>query len=239
MAEALLGGGYGERARLVRVNGLDTEWGRDDLTTLAATGPEAILVPKVDRAEDVAEVARLLDAIPGAEATTIWAMMETPTGILNAAEIAQAPRMAGFVLGTNDLAKDLRCRPDPERSALTTSLQLCLLAARAAGIVCIDGVYNAFKDDEGLTRECQQGLAFGFDGKSLIHPAQLDITNQIFAPSEADITLARRQIEAFEAAMAAGQGVAVLDGRIVENLHVATAREILAKSEAITRMGVA
>jgi (3S)-malyl-CoA thioesterase len=232
LAKTLAEGGYGRRARIVRINGMDTPWGAEDLAVLAAVGPDAILLPKVGSAEDVAAVAARLDAIPAAKDTRIWAMMETPIGILNAAEIARAPRMAGFVMGTNDLAKDLGSRT---RAAMTMALQHCLMAARAAGIICVDGVYNAFKDEEGLAAECAEGRDFGFDGKTLIHPAQVAIANAAFAPSEAEIDLARRQIAAYDAARAAGQGVAVVDGKIVENLHVDTARATLAKAEAIAQ----
>lgn len=233
LAERLAQGGYGRRALIVRINGMDTPWGADDLEAIAAIGPEAILLPKVGSAADVAAVAARLDAIPAARDTRLWAMMETPLAVLNAAEIARAPRMAGFVMGTNDLAKDLGSRT---RGAMTMALQHCLLAARAAGIVCVDGVYNAFKDEEGLARECAEGRDFGFDGKTLIHPAQLPIANGAFAPSQAEIDLARRQIAAYDEALAQGQGVAVVDGRIVENLHVATAQATLAKAEAIAAM---
>ena len=232
LAKTLAEGGYGRRARIVRINGMDTPWGAEDLAVLAAVGPDAILLPKVGSAEDVAAVAARLDAIPAAKDTLIWAMMETPIGILNAAQIARAPRMAGFVMGTNDLAKDLGSRT---RGAMTMALQHCLMAARAAGIICVDGVYNAFKDEEGLAIECAEGRDFGFDGKTLIHPAQVAIANAAFAPSEAEIDRARRQIAAYDAARAAGQGVAVVDGKIVENLHVDTARATLAKAEAIAQ----
>ena len=160
-------------------------------------------------------------------------MIESPEGVLNAAEIARAPRMAGFVLGTNDLVKDLGATPDSERSQIQTALQMSLLAARGAEIIAIDGVYNAFRDEEGLVRECAQGRALGFHGKSLIHPSQVAPTNTAFSPTDDEVDLARRQIDAFEAAEAKGQGVAVLDGKIVENLHVATARQILAIDSAI------
>ncbi len=233
LAETLATAGYGSRRRIVRINGFDTEWGADDLATLAAVGPDAILLPKVNQASDIEALSGLMDAIPQAAHTTIWAMMETPHGILNALDIAAAPRMEGFVLGTNDLAKDLGSSGRP---AMLTSLQLCLLAARAEGLICVDGVYNAFKDDDGLTAECTEGRAMGFDGKTLIHPAQIAITNSIYAPSEEDIALSRRQIEAFEEAAAAGQGVAVVDGKIVENLHVETAKRVLAKAEAIASL---
>ena len=228
VAEALRAGGYGPRQRIVRVNGADTPWGADDLAAVAALAPDAILLPKVGSPEDVAAAARHL-----AGETRIWAMMETPAGILNAAAIAGAPRMGGLVLGTNDLAKDLGCRDRPDRLPLMTALQSCLLAARAAGIPCIDGVFNAFRDEEGLRAECEQGRDLGMDGKTLIHPAQVPVANAVFGPGAAELDLARRQIEAFEAAVAQGQGVAVLDGRIVENLHVETARRTLARQATI------
>ena len=224
---ALAGGGYGSRLRIVRINGLDTEWGRADAAAVAAMDCDAILLPKVNGTDDVDALAALVPDLP------IWAMMETPQGILNAPNIANHPRIAGFVLGTNDLAKDLNSRT---RAALHASLQLCVLAARAAGIVVLDGDYNAFKDEDGLRAECTEGRDMGFDGKTLIHPAQVAITNEIFGPTEEEIDLARRQIAAFEAAEAEGQGVAVVDGRIVENLHIVTARATLAKAAAIATL---
>ncbi len=236
LAQTLAAGGYGNRFQMVRINGFDTEWGAPDFDAIAAIGPQAILLPKVNSGEDVAAVAEMLDGRPGCQNTRIWAMMETAQGILNAAEIARAPRMGGFVLGTNDLAKELMCKFRADREPLLTSLQLCLLAARAAGIAAVDGVYNAFKDEEGLRAECSQGHDMGFDGKTLIHPAQVAVANEVFAPSEADIELARRQIAAFTAATAAGQGVAVVDGKIVENLHIETAEATLAKAEAIAAL---
>ncbi|MEM1100896.1 MAG: CoA ester lyase [Pseudomonadota bacterium] len=233
LAATLAEGGYGPRAQIVRINGMDTEWGADDLATIAAIGPEAMLLPKVNSAADILALAARLDTIPEAAMTRIWAMMETPQGVLNAAEIARAPRMAGMVMGTNDLAKDLGTRSTPDRAPLLAALSQCLLAARAAGIVIVDGVFNAFKDEDGLRAECAQGRDFGFDGKTLIHPAQVAIANAAFAPTDAEIDLATRQIAAFEEAEAAGQGVAVVDGRIVENLHIETARATLAKVQAI------
>ncbi|MEJ6393735.1 CoA ester lyase [Gymnodinialimonas sp. 2305UL16-5] len=236
LAAALTQGGFGPRAQIVRINGFDTEWGADDLDVIAAAAPQAVLLPKVNSAQDIADLAARLDARPDTSETQIWAMMETPLGILNAAEIAAAPRMAGFVMGTNDLAKDLNAR---NRAAMVTSLQICLLAARAHGLVCIDGVYNAFKDEDGLRAECTEGRDFGFDGKTLIHPAQLAIANAAFAPSEAEIDLARRQIDAWRDANAKGEGVAVVDGRIVENLHIVTAEATLAKADAIAALEAA
>lgn len=221
---------YGGRARIVRVNGLDTLWGREDIMAFAGARIDAILIPKVGSPADLDQVAALAPNQP------LWAMMETPLGMLNAAAIAAHPRLAGMVMGTNDLAKDLNTRFRPDRAPLLTGLGLCLLAARAFRRIIIDGVYNAFKDEAGLAAECAQGRDMGFDGKTLIHPAQLEIANAAFAPSEAEIDLAMRQIAAFEAAAAEGQGVAVVDGKIVENLHVATARQTLARAEAIAAL---
>ncbi|MDV7145199.1 CoA ester lyase [Tropicimonas sp. TH_r6] len=236
LAETLTAGGYGQRAQIVRLNGMDTDWGTDDLAAIMEIGPQAVLLPKVESGSQVEAVAARLDAHPACAETEIWAMMETPRGILNALEIASAPRMSGFVMGTNDLAKELNCRFRADRLPMQTALQTCLMAARAAGIVCIDGVYNAFKDEDGLRVECEQGRDLGMDGKTLIHPAQLAIANKAFAPSEAEVDLARRQIEAFETAEAEGQGVAVVDGKIVENLHIVTAKATLAKAEAIAAL---
>jgi len=230
LAAALRVGGYGSRAQLVRVNGMDTPWGGEDLETVMDAGPQAILLPKVGAATDVASIAARLDAHPGCAETRIWAMMETTRGVFNAAEIAQAPRMGGFVIGTNDLAAELGCETGGDRMPLMMALQTCLAAARMGGIPCVDGVFNAFKDEDGLRAECEQGRALGMDGKTLIHPAQVAICNEVFSPSQAQVDTARRQIEAFEAAEAQGQGVAVLDGKIVENLHVATARKVLARA---------
>ncbi|WP_108854915.1 HpcH/HpaI aldolase/citrate lyase family protein [Albidovulum aquaemixtae] len=223
---------YGPRARIVRVNGLDTDWGADDIAEFAGAAIDAILVPKVGAPADLDAVAGRVPDVP------LWAMMETPGGMLNAAAIAAHPRLAGMVMGTNDLGKDLGARFRPDRLPMLTSLQLCLLAAKAHGLIIVDGVYNAFKDDEGLKAECEQGRDMGFDGKTLIHPAQIEITNAAFAPSDADVELARRQIDAFEAAKRDGQGVAVVDGKIVENLHAATARQILARAEAIAERAI-
>ena len=235
LARVLTDWNFGNRARIVRINGFDTPWGFDDARAMdeaIARGAriDAILIPKVNRAADLDAVAA---AVPGAD---LWAMMETAAGMLNAAEIAAHPKLRGMVMGTNDLAKELGSRFRPDRLALQTGLGLCLLAARAHGRVIVDGVFNAFKDDEGLRADCAQGRDMGFDGKTLIHPAQLEIANAAFAPSEAELDLARRQIEAFAAAKAAGQGVAVVDGKIVENLHIVTAKALIAKAEAIAAM---
>ena len=224
---ALSEGEYGPRLRIVRINGLDTEWGPDDAAAVAAMDCDGVLLPKVNSTVDLDRLAAFIPELP------IWAMMETPAGVLNAASIAMHPRLAGLVLGTNDLAKDLNSRG---RQALMTSLQMCLLAAKAAGIIALDGVYNAFKDDDGLRAECREGRDMGFDGKTLIHPAQVAVANAAFGPTTDEIDLARRQIAAFEAAEVAGQGVAVVDGRIVESLHIVTAQATLAKADAIVRL---
>ncbi len=237
VAGAVAEGSYGSRRLLIRINGLDTRWGAEDLEAALSVRPHAILLPKVARARDVAVIADTLSAADPRHPTELWAMIETPQGVLNAAEIARAPRMAGFVMGTNDLVKDLRCRNRADRLPLMGALSHCLLAARAAGIVCLDGVYNAFRDEAGLRSECEQGRDLGFDGKTLIHPAQLAIANDVFAPTEEELATARAQVEAYEAARARGEGVAVLNGQIVENLHVETARQTLAKAQAIADMG--
>jgi (3S)-malyl-CoA thioesterase len=230
LAEALSAGGYGNRMRIVRINGLTTDWGKADAEAVRDMDCDAILLPKVESAAQVQALADITGDLP------IWAMMETPRGMLAALEIAEHPMMQGFVMGTNDLAKELQTRFRPDRLPMQAGLGLCLLAAKAAGIVIVDGVYNAFKDTEGLQAECEQGRDMGFDGKTLIHPAQVEVANTSFAPTEAEIDLSRRQIEAFEQAERDGSGVAVVDGKIVENLHVETAREILAKADAIAEL---
>ena len=225
---------YAPRYRIVRINGFDTEWGRADAAAFAGhAGADAVLVPKVNGPADLDAVAA------GTGAKPLWAMMETAAGMLNAAAIAGHGRLEGMVMGTNDLAKELGSRFRADRLPLQAGLGLCLLAARAHGRVIVDGVYNAFKDEAGLAAECAQGRDMGFDGKTLIHPAQVEICNAAFAPSAEEVDLAERQIAAFNAAQAQGQGVAVLDGRIVENLHVVTAQAVLAKAAAIDAQRIA
>lgn len=230
LAEALSQGGYGHRVRIVRINGLDTQWGEADAKAAAAMDCNAVLLPKVETVGQLDALSVLIGDKP------IWAMMETPKGILNAAAIAAHPKVSGFVMGTNDLAKELQTRFRADRLPMLAGLGQCLLAAKAESIVIVDGVYNAFKDVDGLRNECEQGRDMGFDGKTLIHPAQIDVANTAFAPSAAEIDLAQRQISAFEETEARGQGVAVVDGRIVENLHVVSAREILSKADAIAEL---
>ncbi|WP_299921077.1 CoA ester lyase [uncultured Pelagimonas sp.] len=227
--KAALTQSYGNRTRIVRVNGLDTEWGADDARAVNDMDCDAILLPKVESAAQLDELAKLCDK-------PIWSMMETPRGMLNAAEIGAHPKMVGMVMGTNDLAKELNSRFRADRLPMMPGLGLCLLAAKATDCIIVDGVYNAFKDADGLKDECDQGRDMGMDGKTLIHPAQVDVANAAFAPSDAEIDLARRQIEAFTTAEAEGQGVAVVDGKIVENLHVETAKKTLAKADAIAAL---
>jgi len=221
---------YGSRLCIVRVNALDTPWGRDDIAAFADARIDALLVTKVNRGADLDTVGTIAPALP------IWAMMETAVGMLNAAEIAAHPRLTGMVMGTNDLGKELGARFRGDRLPLQTGIGLCMLAARAHGRLILDGVYNAFKDDEGLRAECEQGRDMGFDGKTLIHPAQLAIANTCFAPTAEEVDLAQRQIAAFEIAMAQGQGVAVVDGKLVEILHIVMARQTLAKARAIAAL---
>lgn len=229
--EAVSAGGFGHRKVIIRINALDTEWGADDLAMADEAAPHAILLPKINAASDIQDVETRVTG-----QARLWAMMETPLAMLNALTISAAsPRLEAFVLGTNDLLKDINGEALPDRAPLATGLGLCLLAAKASGLICIDGVYNAFRDDDGLQRECEQGRAMGFDGKTLIHPAQIAITNAAFSPDADAIALAKAQVAAFDEAMQRGEGVGVLDGKIIENLHAETARQILAKAEAIAK----
>ncbi len=228
-----LGADYGGRARIVRVNGLGTDWVEGDLAAFGGhPGVDAVLVPKVGSAAD-------LDAIAGRVKVPLWAMLETPKGCLNAGAIAAHPRLEGMVMGTNDLAKELGARFRADRLPLMAGLGACVLAARAEGKVIVDGVFNAFKDEVGLRAECEQGRDMGFDGKTLIHPAQLAVANEVFAPSDEEVALARRMIAAYAEARARGEGVAVVDGKIVENLHVASAEALIGKAEAIAAQSFA
>ncbi len=236
VCEAVRERAFGQREVVIRINGLDTPWGADDLRAAAQAGPDAILAPKVGSLGQTTELAARMDAAGAPDACALWAMMETPLGMLNAARIAEHPRMACFVMGTNDLVKDLRAEHTPMRLPVVTALGLCMLAARAHGLAALDGVYNAFRDAEGFRAACVQGREMGFDGKTLVHPDQLAICNEVFAPSEDALRLARSYVAAFEEATAAGQGVAVVDGRIVENLHVENARRLLAEAEAIAAL---
>jgi citrate lyase subunit beta / citryl-CoA lyase len=229
VAAAVGQGGYGRRELVLRVNALDTEWGADDLKAASAMRLDAVLLPKVESAERVRGTVSALD-MGGAPANmAIWCMIETPTGVLAAAEIAAAhPRVAVLVVGTSDLTKDLQARHMPDRMPLLTSLQLVLLAARAHGLAALDGVHLDLADEAGFAAVCAQGRALGFDGKTLVHPTQIAPANAAFGPSEDEVAQARKIIAAHEAALADGKGIVVVDGRLVENLHVEAAQRIVA-----------
>ena len=234
IAAALAEGGYGKREILVRVNALDAPWGREDLSDLASCGADGILLPKVESADAVRKALSILDAAGGPADLAIWCMIETPMGVLHAEEIAAAsPRMAGFVMGTSDLAKELHCLHTPQRLPFMTSLNHVILVARAYGLAALDGVHLDLSDDEGFTQNCRQGLELGFDGKTLIHPKTIDQANETFGPSDQEVEYSRQIIAAFEEAQSEGKGVVVLDGKLVENLHVENARRILTLAQMI------
>ncbi len=234
---AATSGEYGGREVTIRVNGLDTQWHADDLKAVAAAGPDGVVVPKISSAADVHAVEKALEAGGAPEKTTIWAMVETPVAMFRAQEIAAAsPRLAVLVMGTNDLANELHAEHVPGRAPLLTGLGLALLAARAKDKVILDGVYNDVKNLEGFETECRQGRDMGFDGKTLIHPGQVDPCNRVFAPTEAQVEESRAVLEAWQAALAEGKGVATVNGRMIENLHVENARRILAVAEAISAL---
>lgn len=225
---------YGRRELIVRTNGLDTEWGRDDLAAMATAGADAILLPKVENGETVREAASILEASGAPAGLAIWCMMETPLAMLHAEAIAAAhQKLAALVMGTSDLAKELNCAHTALRLPMITSLGLCLLAARAHKLAILDGVYLDLGDDEGFRASCQQGRELGFDGKTLIHPKQLDAANSAFAPSAEEVAQAKKIIEAHKVAAAEGKGVVVVDGKLIENLHVAMAERLVVMAEAI------
>ena len=234
---ALAAGGYGRRELLVRVNGLATPWGHADVAAAAASGADAVLIPKVESADTVRQVEAIMDSAGAPAGMAIWCMMETPMGILKAAEIAQAtPRLGGFVMGTSDLAKDLHCAHTPLRLPMLTALSLCLLAARAHGLAIVDGVHLDLEDSAGFEESCVQGLDLGFDGKTLIHPKTIEAANRVFAPSGSQVEWSRRIIAAHAQATAEGKGVVVVDGKLVENLHVENAKRLVALSEQIAAL---
>jgi citrate lyase subunit beta/citryl-CoA lyase len=229
---AVQSGLYGNRELTIRCNGLDTQWGNDDVTAAAGARPSAVVIPKVDSVEYVDKVAALLDAA-GAGDVMIWPMIETPTAMFNVREIAAHPRVAVLVMGTNDLAKELRSPLVPSRHPLVPHLATALLAAREAGKMILDGVYNDVTNPDGFEAECRQGMEMGFDGKTLIHPSQVEPANEMWAPSADDVDYAERVIAAFDEAVADGRGVVTVDGRMIENLHVDNARRVLATAAAI------
>lgn len=234
--DAVKSGAYGSREVTIRCNGLDTPWGRDDLQAAATSGAAAVVIPKVSTVSYLDEVSAILDTAGAPTSLTIWAMVETPTAILDVRDIARHPRVPVLVMGTNDLARELRCALLPGRHPLLPHLATALLAAREAGKVILDGVYNDVKNPEGFESECVQGFEMGFDGKTLIHPSQVEPCNQVWAPDEAEVAHAHKVIEAFEAAVAEGRGVITVDGRMIENLHVDNARRTLATAAAIAAL---
>jgi citrate lyase subunit beta/citryl-CoA lyase len=238
VCEAASSDRYGGREVTIRVNGIGTPWHDADLRAVAAAGPAAVVVPKVDSADAVHAIEKGLEAGGAPDRTAIWAMIETPTAMLHAEEVSRASdRLTVLVMGTNDLAKELRAEHVPGRQPLLAGLGLSLLAARATGKVILDGVYNDIKDAGGFEAECVQGRQMGFDGKTLIHPSQLEPCNRVFAPTADEVDRARRIIEAFEQAEAEGRGVVTVDGRMVENLHVDQARRTLSVVAAIEAVG--
>ncbi|MGL5928198.1 MAG: HpcH/HpaI aldolase/citrate lyase family protein [Dermatophilaceae bacterium] len=227
-------GRYGAREVTIRVNGPGTEWHDDDLAAACAAGPDGIVVPKVADAERVRHLARSIERHQGSERTRLWVMVETPGAVLAAADLARASdRLAAIVLGTNDLVKELGARHVPGRAPIQAALQQVLLAGRAAGVAVLDGVYNDVRDIDGFTAECRQGRDLGFDGKTLVHPSQVDPCNAAFSPSTEEVSEARGILAAWDDG--AGRGVVVYRGRMVESLHVDMARRVLAVDAAVNR----
>jgi citrate lyase subunit beta/citryl-CoA lyase len=240
--EAVRTGGFGPREVFIRINGLDTPWGGGDLAAAIQAGPDAILVPKVSDTDTLELIGtRLLD-MHAAAATRVWAMIETPVAVLRAHEIAALARdsevrLAGFVIGPNDLIKEAQGRPTPDRAPLMPWLMHCLAAARAYGLAILDGVYNDFRDAEGFRAECRQGRDMGFDGKTLIHPGQIEACNAAFSPDAAEVAHAREIIAAFGAPENAGKGVVQIGGRMVERMHADMARRTVAIADTIAARG--
>lgn len=234
ICQAISRNDYGSREIIVRVNGLDTEWGAADLQAMACSGADAICLPKVERAMDVAEALRIMDEAGAPATMTLWVMAETPRGVLQVEEVcAASDRISVLMMGTSDLAKDLRVRHTPDRIGFITSLGLCVLAARSQGLDIIDGVQLNLNDDPAYLQSCQQGRDLGFDGKSLIHPGQIAIANQVFGPSEEELLHAEKVIAAWQQAESEGKAVVLVDGRLVESLHVEEACRCMAIAEAI------
>ncbi len=229
-------GGYGYRELVIRVNGIDTPWFKDDVAAVAKSQAKAICLPKIESAEQVLQVVAALEAGGAAPEMEIWAMIETPKGVQQVNAIAAAhPRLSLLMMGTSDLAKDMRIPHTADRLGFITSLSLCVLAARAEGLDILDGVHLSLDDEAGLRALCEQGKQLGFDGKTLIHPKQIEVANQVFSPEAAEIDKAQRVIAAFEQAESEGKGVVVVDGKLVENLHVEETKRTLAIHKAIVR----
>jgi citrate lyase subunit beta/citryl-CoA lyase len=234
VADAVAQGGYGPRELAIRVNGLDTHWGAEDVKAAARSGADAILLPKVESRQMVHDLETRMKLHGAPDDMAIWVMMETPKGILNADAIAGASRrLEVLVMGTSDLVKDLHAYHTADRQPVITSLGLCVLAARAHGRAIVDGVHLDLNDMEGFEAACRQGLELGMDGKTLIHPKTVEIANRVFAPDDEEVAQARRIIDAHAAAAERGEGVVVLDGKLIENLHVENARRIVALADAI------
>ena len=240
VCEAAKAGGYGGRELLVRVNGLGTPWGHADVAAAAVCGAHGILIPKVESADMVRQVEAVMVASGAPADMALWCMMETPRGMLRAEDIAQSsPRLGGFVMGTSDLAKDLHCAHTALRLPMITSLGLCLLAARAYGLAALDGVHLDLNDEAGFEAHCRQGLELGFDGKTLIHPKTIATANRTFAPSAREVEWSQTIIAAHAEAAAQGKGVVVVDGKLVENLHVENARRLVALADQIAALEAA
>jgi citrate lyase subunit beta/citryl-CoA lyase len=234
---ALAEGGYSDRELVLRVNAMDTPWGHADLAAAATMPIDAVLLPKVESPDRAALTVSLLDAFGAPERLAVWCMLETPRGILYAREIAAAsPRLAALVLGTSDLTKDLHALPTRDRLPLITSFSLAILAARAHGLAVLDGVHLDLADDQGFAATCRQGRELGFDGKTLIHPKQIAAANAAFAPSREEVEWSRRIIAAHSEAAASGKGVVLVEGRLIESLHVENARRLLALAGEIERL---
>jgi citrate lyase subunit beta / citryl-CoA lyase len=230
-------GEYGHREITIRCNGLDTPWGADDVAAAATSGAASVVIPKVGSVAYLDEISQRLDAAGAPAELTIWAMVETPTAIMDIRSIAAHPRVNVLVMGNNDLAKELRTGVLPERTPLLPALAMALLGAREAGKVILDGVYNDVQDADGFRAEAEQGKAMGFDGKTLVHPSQVGPANDVWAPDDDEIDFSRRVISAFEEAEAEGRGVITVDGRMIEHLHVENAKRILAVADAIAALG--
>jgi len=240
VCEAVMAGGFGLREIIIRVNALSTKWGYEDIAMASKSGANALLLPKVESADAIRHMEAIMRANGAPDSMSIWAMMETPRSILESQRIAEStPRMEGLVMGTSDLAKELDCAHTHERLPFMSSLGLCLLAARAAGLAIMDGVYLDLNDDTGFEFACRQGHELGFDGKTLIHPKQIAPCNQVFTPKPADVEWSRKIIQAHTDAAARGEGVAVVDGKLIENLHVESARRVVGMADAIAAMEAA
>ena len=241
VCDAVRQGGYGHREVVIRINALGTAWGEADLAAAAAAGPDAILVPKVSSGAEVEELSQRMDRAGCADTVGLWAMMETPVAMLDARGIAEAAnrsRLSAFVMGTNDLAKETGARLEAGRLPFLGMLTTCVLAARAFGLAVLDGVYNDFRDTDGFRAECEAGRLFGFDGKTLIHPGQIETSNTVFGPSEDEVAWAKEIVAAFDLPENASKGVLQIDGKMVERLHAEMARNTVAMADMIAAAAV-